>query len=232
MAYLERFLQDFSFDSFSFVFEILIPSLLAIIFGGLIGLQRERHERPAGLRTHALVCLGATVFTLVSYLGFDTLGNIDPSRVAAGIVTGIGFIGAGVIFRQGILVKGVTTAASIWIAAAIGLALGTKLYYLAIFVTAFGLLILALLKNLEDRVIHAPYYTVRLTMSDDSEDLDHIKEMLKSISVSIKSISYETKPDTGESVYGFQVFSRMPDFSDRAISLVQEKKGISKISVD
>ncbi len=118
--FLERFLAEFSFDLSVFIFDIIIPCMLALVFGGLIGLQRERHERPAGLRTHALVCLGATVFTLVSYLGFSSGAGFDSTRIAAGVVTGIGFIGAGVIFRQGILVKGVTTAASIWIVAAIG----------------------------------------------------------------------------------------------------------------
>ena len=142
MIFLEQFLKEFGFNLSSFIFDIIIPCILALVFGGLIGLQRERHERPAGLRTHALVCLGATVFTLVSYLGFSSSSGFDSSRIAAGVVTGIGFIGAGVIFRQGILVKGVTTAASIWIVASVGLALGTKLYYLSIIATILGFLIL------------------------------------------------------------------------------------------
>jgi putative Mg2+ transporter-C (MgtC) family protein len=138
---LERFFSEFSFDLSVFIFDIIIPCVLAMILGGAIGLQRERHERPAGLRTHALVCLGSTVFTLVSYLGFASFAGLDASRMAAGVVTGIGFIGAGVIFRQGSLVKGVTTAASIWIVAAIGVSLGVKLYYLAFITAVLGFLI-------------------------------------------------------------------------------------------
>jgi putative Mg2+ transporter-C (MgtC) family protein len=232
MSFLERFLSDFSFNSLSFVFDILIPSLLAVIFGGLIGLQRERLERPAGLRTHALVCLGATVFTLVSYVGFSQVEGVDPSRIAAGIVTGIGFIGAGAIFRQGILVKGVTTAASIWISAAIGLALGTRLYYMAILVTILGLLILSFLKNLENRLIHLPSYMVKVTTSRDFGEIDDLKEALSRLSSDIKSKKLEVTPEKDIKTYSFFLHSRTPDFADQLIKDLDGKKGIIKISVD
>lgn len=105
--------------------------LLAAVLGGLIGFQRERAHKPAGLRTHILICMGSALFTSVSILGFT--GAVDTSRIAAGIVTGIGFIGAGVIFRgmRGDQVMGITTAASIWITAAIGIAAGAGLYFIA-----------------------------------------------------------------------------------------------------
>ena len=231
MTFLERFLSDFRFDLLSFVFDGLIPSVLAIIFGGLIGLQRERHERPAGLRTHALVCLGSTVFTIVSYMGFSWIEVADPSRIAAGIVTGIGFIGAGAIFRQGTLVKGVTTAASIWISAAIGLALGTRLYYLAIIVTILGLLILSFLKNLENRIIHAPYYMVRLTVGRDFKGIEDIMDIFKKLSCDIKSKKYESVPGTDDRVFSFQLRSRVPDLPDRIIGLLSGKEGILKVSI-
>ena len=231
MTFLHRFLLDFDFNVLSFVFDLLIPSFLAIIFGGLIGLQRERHERPAGLRTHALVCLGATVFTLVSYLGFSQTSGIDPSRIAAGVVTGIGFIGAGVIFRQGILIKGVTTAASIWISAAIGLALGTRLYYLAIIVTIFGLIILSFLKNLENRIIHVPFYTVNITTAGDFKELEELKDILKKISGDIKIKKYELSSGNDEKIYSFQVRGRTPDLAESIIDLISKKEGVLKISI-
>ena len=105
--------------------------LLAAFLGGIIGFQREKANKPAGLRTHILICLGSALFTVVSVLGFT--GNVDPSRIAAGVVTGIGFIGAGVIFRgmRGDKVMGITTAASIWVTAAIGIAAGAGLYIIA-----------------------------------------------------------------------------------------------------
>lgn len=231
MTFAERFLTEFNFNFFSFIFDILIPSVLAIIFGGLIGLQRERHERPAGLRTHALVCLGATVFTLVSYMGFSS-SVIDTSRIAAGVVTGIGFIGAGVIFRQGNLVKGVTTAASIWISAAIGLALGAKLYYLAIIVTIIGLIILSFLKYLESRIIHIPLHMVRITTSKDFSDIEEIKNILKELSPDVKSKKYELAPSSSEKIYSFHIHSKIPDLPEKIIDRISEKSGVLKITVN
>ena len=104
---------------------------MAAALGAGIGYQRERAGKAAGLRTHVLICLGSALFTLVSIYGFE--GTVDPSRVAAGVVAGVGFIGAGVIFRgsRGEMVAGLTTAASVWAAAAIGLAAGAGLYLIS-----------------------------------------------------------------------------------------------------
>jgi len=115
--------------------DIISRLLLAIALGALIGYQRERSSKAAGLRTHTLISLGAAVFTVVSIFGFS--GAVDPSRVAAGVVAGVGFIGAGVIFRgmRGVGVTGVaglTTAASIWASAAVGLAAGAGLWLIAV----------------------------------------------------------------------------------------------------
>ncbi|MEM2661156.1 MAG: MgtC/SapB family protein, partial [Nitrososphaeria archaeon] len=99
--------------------EGVIGLLMSIVFGAIIGLEREITHKPAGLRTHMLVCLGSCIFTIVS-LRF----GMDPARVAAGIVTGIGFIGAGTIIAEQGKVVGITTAASLWVTAAIGLTIG------------------------------------------------------------------------------------------------------------
>jgi putative Mg2+ transporter-C (MgtC) family protein len=229
---LERFLSEFSFDLSVFLFDIIIPCVLAMIFGGLIGFQRERHERPAGLRTHALVCLGATVFTLVSYLGFSSSAGLDSTRIAAGVVTGIGFIGAGVIFRQGILVKGVTTAASIWIVAAIGLALGTKLYYLSIISTILGFLILSFLKSFEYRIIRSPNYLIKITASKDFDDIGKIRDMIKDFSLDIKSKKYEFEPDSNTKMYSYNIHSKIPDLSQKIIDRISKIDGVLKITVD
>ncbi len=116
--------------------------LLSAVLGAAIGLQRELAHKPAGLRTHILICMGSAMFTVVSVLGFS--GNFDPARVAAGVVTGIGFIGAGVIMRgaRGDRVVGITTAASIWVTAAIGIAAGVGLYIIAIAATLVTVLVL------------------------------------------------------------------------------------------
>ena len=125
----------------------------ATFLGGLIGLEREQRERAAGLRTHALVSVGSALFTIVSIYGFPVLAGdeaaLDPSRVAAQIVSGIGFLGAGIIIFRDNTVRGLTTAATVWAVAGIGMASGGGLYAAAILGTGFMLLIQAGLKPLE-----------------------------------------------------------------------------------
>ncbi len=122
--------------------DMVLRLLLAAALGAVIGYQRERANKPAGLRTHILIALGSALFTVVSIFGFGD--GVDVSRVAAGVVTGIGFIGAGVIFRgmRGDHVMGLTTAASVWATAAIGLAAGVGMYLIATVVAAITVLVL------------------------------------------------------------------------------------------
>ena len=105
--------------------EIAVRLLLAAIFGLAVGYERRSADKPAGLRTLSLVCLGSAIFTIISAFGFETA---DQSRVAAQIVTGVGFLGAGTILRSGVTISGLTTAATIWATAAIGMAVGSGLY--------------------------------------------------------------------------------------------------------
>ena len=109
--------------------DVVLRLIIAALIGGLIGYERERAEKPAGFRTHLLVCVGAALLTIISVYGFGA--SSDPSRVAAGIVVGIGFLGAGTILRGEREVIGLTTAATVWVVAAIGMALGLGLYLVA-----------------------------------------------------------------------------------------------------
>jgi len=128
---------------------------LAFVLGGLVGFERERTQRPAGLRTHMLVAAGAACFTVASIYGFQGLGvNSDPARLAAQIITGIGFLGAGAIFRTGDTVKGITTASSIWITASIGILIGAGMVYLAVFTTVMTWFVLFVVKSIEMRLEH------------------------------------------------------------------------------
>ena len=123
--------------------EMVLRILMAAALGAIIGYQRERAGKSAGLRTVVLVCVGAALFTMASIYGFGAVA--DPSRVAAGIVIGIGFLGAGAIMRrEGGYIEGLTTAATIWIMAAIGLATGAGLYLISAVTTAVILIILFL----------------------------------------------------------------------------------------
>jgi putative Mg2+ transporter-C (MgtC) family protein len=131
---------------------VLLRLFVAAALGGAIGLERELRERQAGLRTHLVVCVGSALFTLVSAYGFTDWGvRVDPTRIAAQIVTGIGFLGAGAIIRQGLSVRGLTTAATLWLVAAIGMATGAG-YWDAALITTFGaLLILGPLRTIAYR---------------------------------------------------------------------------------
>ncbi|MBL0310670.1 MAG: MgtC/SapB family protein [Bacteroidetes bacterium] len=138
--------------------EVLIRLSLAALFGGIIGLERERKDWAAGLRTHMMVSVGASLAMIVSAYGFaDVLGNpnieLDPSRIAAQVISGIGFIGAGAILllRQG-MVRGLTTASGLWTVAAIGLATGGGLYFAALVTTVLAIIILWGLQPLEKKL--------------------------------------------------------------------------------
>jgi putative Mg2+ transporter-C (MgtC) family protein len=140
--------------------ESLLRLALAAILGGLIGVERELREREAGLRTHLLVALGSALFTIVGAYGFDAFLNTgasvvraDPTRIAAQIVTGIGFLGAGAIIRQGLSVRGLTTAATLWVVAAVGLAAGAGYYSVAVITTALVLIALYPLRIIAFKIL-------------------------------------------------------------------------------
>ena len=127
--------------------EMVLRLLLAAALGAIIGFERERAGKPAGLRTHVLICVGAALFTIASIYGFGF--RADPSRIAAGVVLGIGFIGAGVILhREGGIVGGLTTAATIWAVAGIGLAAGAGLYIVSAVTTVVMLIVLRLPRSI------------------------------------------------------------------------------------
>jgi putative Mg2+ transporter-C (MgtC) family protein len=137
--------------------EILLRLAVAAVTGMLIGAEREMREQAAGLRTHILVAVGSCLFTLVSVYGFDAFSaphaSIDPSRVAAQIVTGIGFLGAGAILREGVTIHGLTTAASLWIVAAIGMAVGVGMYWAVAIAAVITIVALWLLRPIR-RTLH------------------------------------------------------------------------------
>jgi len=133
--------------------DLMLRLVVALTLGAIVGLERERQERAAGLRTVTMVSLGSCLFTIIGAYGFP---NTDPSRVAAQIVTGIGFLGAGTIFLRKDLVRGLTTAATIWTVAAIGMAAGTAQYFEAAFTTLLILGVLMVLKPIEKRFFKRP----------------------------------------------------------------------------
>lgn len=140
-------------------FQIFFQLFLAAILGGLVGLEREYKKRAAGLRTYSLVALGAALFTILglesSKLFLNDSGiSFDPSRIIGQIVLGVGFLGAGLIIIRESRVEGLTTAAGLWVAAALGVAIGIKLYLIAVFTAFLTLGILSILRIVEEKFIH------------------------------------------------------------------------------
>ncbi len=146
MSLWDRFLAGF--DT-AMIIEMLLRMVIAAVLGGIVGIERSRRFKDAGVRTHSMVACSAALMMMISKYGFldllgrNGIGNSDPGRIAAGIVTGISFLGAGIIYRdsQRHSIKGLTTAAGIWCVAGIGMAAGSGMYFLAVFATVFVMLL-------------------------------------------------------------------------------------------
>jgi putative Mg2+ transporter-C (MgtC) family protein len=133
-----------------FPMEYVMPILSAMIFGAIIGIEREIHHKPAGLRTNILICMGASAFTLIAH--HISINTDSETRVIQGIITGVGFLGAGVLMHEQGSVHGLTTAATIWLVTAVGIACGARLYGIAIVVAISGLLVLVALQPYEQKL--------------------------------------------------------------------------------
>lgn len=214
--------------------EIIVRILLAAVIGGLIGIEREVNNRPAGLRTHVLVTLGSTLIMLISIDGFDSLGTgqmADPSRLAAQVVSGIGFLGAGTIMRTGNSINGLTTAASLWVSAGIGLGIGSG-YYLGSVVTAvIVLLTLMTLGSLEKKVLKRKYKRIEMVATNRPGIIGQIGVAFGNHHISIKDISilendYRDDEENGLMEIRFTV--KIPGSYD-TYSLYKEIYGISGI---
>lgn len=156
--------------------SVLLRLVFSVVLGGLIGWERELHGRPAGIRTHMIVCLGATMLILSSEMSHVHSGDalFDLDRMAAGIIMGIGFLGAGAIMRDGNLVRGLTTAGCIWFVAGLGIVIGQRSYSLAIWATIIALSMLVFLKYVESRLSATRYQDLVVRVA--SQDYKVIRE--------------------------------------------------------
>lgn len=174
------------------VYEVIFRLTLACILGGLIGLERESLNRPAGLRTYTLVCVGSALAMVVSlemYFQYYQTVNADPGRIAAQVISGIGFLGAGTIMREGATVRGLTTAAGLWVVACIGLAVGAGLYIPAVATTLIILFILIYFIRFEQRFTGMREYKgLLLVVADKPGQIGAIGSVLGDMGISIKNI--------------------------------------------
>ncbi|HEX7089814.1 MAG TPA: MgtC/SapB family protein [Longimicrobiales bacterium] len=179
--------------------DLLLRLLLAAILGGLVGLEREISGKPAGLRTNLLICVGAALLTELSLaIGLRTAErpNADPARIAAQIVSGIGFLGAGTIIQARGSVVGLTTAATLWVVAAIGMAVGAAAYVEAIGTTVLVIVVLVLLRRAEVGLeSRRRQVRVRVAMAADPGRLGRIEAVLAGSGFSIDAVDVERTPD-------------------------------------
>ncbi len=193
--------------------------LIAAVLGGFIGWERERRGRPAGLRTHLLVCVGVTLIMLVSehifvqYQGYkqDSILRIDPARIASQVVTGIGFLGAGTIMRFKATVRGLTTAASLWVVAGIGLAIGSGFIIPAVFTAFIAIMTLILLPKVENEIKKDKYITMKMLIAGQEHFLDNIRSILERYSLKLQTCKFEKDIQKNEIMYDLNVKYRDED---------------------
>jgi Uncharacterized membrane protein len=167
--------------------EIAIRLLVSCFLGGIVGYQRERQGRPAGFRTHILVCSGSALIMAVSIFAFvDYTGTRDPGRIAAQVVSGIGFLGAGAIMREGLSIKGLTTAAGLWGVSGIGLAVGSGLYIPAILATILTVIVLD--GGLEFRLFGYKHQ-IKILAEDCAGQFDLIDSKFREAGVSVQEVN-------------------------------------------
>ena len=195
------------------VWEILLRLIIAVVVGFVIGIERERHHRPAGIKTHITVCLGAAIISLIQiYMVNESTQmiiknpeladaiKIDMGRLGAQVVSGIGFLGAGTILHLKGSIKGLTTAATIWLVACMGLAIGMGYYWIVGFATIITMLVLIGLRLLQGMALKRDIITLEIKFVDKKKSLDFLQGYFAQNYIKIKQIDYVEKEKTKEEV--------------------------------
>ena len=226
--------MDFSFSAEPW--NLIVRILAAAAYGGVLGLERDIHGRGAGLRTHLLVSAGAALFMILSthvatfdaIIPSDFTKVTDPGRIAAQIITGIGFLGAGVIIKEGLTIRGLTTAACLWIAAAIGMAAGAGLYFIATTTTVLALFTLVLLRYLEKFYRKDIYRDLEVKVSNEI-DIRQVVEKVKSEEVMLIFLGVERDYETQTTTARMSLRLFYKGNADKLFPLIMERLEKSRI---
>jgi putative Mg2+ transporter-C (MgtC) family protein len=219
--------------------DIALRLFAALVVGGLIGLERTYRGRPAGFRTHALVCLSTSLLMLITvyetrWFPGLTQGRItlDPTRMAQGIMTGIGFLGAGTIMREGLSVRGLTTAASLWITAAIGILIGIGFFFPALVATVLTLVTLSLFRWVEDRIPSQFYAHLMLRFALHAAMPEpEIRRMLKEHGFTMRRVSYRLDYDANYFEYRATIRSNRADNAKRLTDALGKLEAVKELRV-
>lgn len=223
----------------SFEIQLLVRLLLATLLGGLIGLERELHGRPAGFRTHLMVALGAALYMGVSLHFYQVYGGlsgnlavrVDPGRVAAQIVVGIGFLGAGAIIRENASVRGLTTAACLWVAAAIGTACGAGMLLIAVVVTAISLVSLLVLKRVEEGLSRDIYQQVMVSSEYREGQSERIAQAVRDCSSDLMESGITRDVEAGTVTFEFRVRVISGVATCKLVDVLSVIEGVKRVSL-
>jgi len=218
--------------------ELLTRLLVGTLLASLIGYERHLHGRPAGLRTHLLVGLASTTFMLVStqFVYFqhytkDDLIAVDPSRIAASVVTGVGFLGGGAILRTGLNVQGLTTAAGLWLVAAIGLSAGAGMYVICVASTALGVIALTVLRRFERKEDALLGRKITLALDETAPPLAAIIAALAQRDISVAPVEYERLLDEGRVQVTLQA-RVSPTTSEDLLAVLESQPGVRRVRIE
>jgi len=222
---------------FALQLDLALRLLLSAVLGAGIGYEREIHDHPAGMRTHLLVSLGSAAFTVISIYGFTNTGipneaPTDPSRVAAQIVTGIGFLGAGAIIKYGTSVRGLTTAASLWVTAAVGMAVGAGWWLVAIITTAIVVFSLWPLNRVMRRIRSIGEHQVRVRIATASLDsLGDLRRAVDGRRIEVSAINSQRQAHGRQEI---ELLLNVPTSVDQAglLDLIQAVPGVEVLEMD
>ena len=228
-----EFLRHVTDLPYTFYVVLTARLVLACILGGVIGYERESTNRPAGFRTHILVCVGSALVMITSEFIFERyrgMTNIDPARLGAQVISGIGFLGAGTIIRDGFNVKGLTTAASLWAVSCVGIAAGIGFYEGAIVATLIIYLTLIVLKRMEKHFAKKLHYkTIHIHSLNIPGQIGLLSNVFENHGVNVKTIEFINDADDTGIIVKFRVI--MPEGSSKTalIDGLQKVEGIQKV---
>ena len=221
----------------SYELTIFLKILLAVLAGGVIGYEREKHGRPAGLRTHLLVSAGSCLMMIVSEAFFLKYGNLpntgvmrlDPGRVAAQIITGIGFLGAGVIIKEGFIVRGLTTAACLWMVAGIGMAFGMGMFSAGIIGTIVALFSLIALKKFEPMIKKDLYLHLSVTATAEYDIYPQLEELFTARKLRLSNVETDLNIKENRAVYRFVITRHKEKIGRELSKIITDMEGVQKI---
>jgi putative Mg2+ transporter-C (MgtC) family protein len=215
---------------------IMFRLVLAAVLSGVIGFEREFHGRAAGFRTHILVCIGSTLIMLTSIHIFDiysSVAPVDPARIAAGVITGIGFLGAGTIIHSRSSVRGLTTAASLWVVAGLGLAVGSGLYFGSVVTTLLALITLFVFSRFEHVMIRKDWYrTIHIEAREGADQLKAIRQALAHFGVEITDFEADRTEDGSNMILRVGLKLQNTRRADQIISDIGSVEGVKHVKWD